>query len=111
MTLECPTCGQPLPDIPLKLHADAGVAVARGKFVWLPRREMLILEFLVQRTGRFVTREQIFAGVYGHGDDLETDTVVESHISKLRKKVLAIGVNIRSERFRGYQLTMERGDA
>jgi DNA-binding response OmpR family regulator len=102
----CPTCGQALPDTGLKLHVDAGIVLSGTRFVALPRREMLILEYLYAKRGNFVSREQVFNAVYDRNDDLEFDLVVESHISKLKKKVAALGLKIRSQRFRGYQLTV-----
>lgn len=104
----CPTCHQPLPATDILFHADAGVVVGRGKCVSLPRREALILEFLFQKKGRFVTKEAVFSAVYTRDDDhIDGPQVVESHISKLKKKIGPLGVKIRSERFRGYQLILE----
>lgn len=104
----CPTCRQPLPKSDVIFHTDAGIVVSRGRFVTLPRREADILEFLYGKRGRFVSKDAVFAAVYSRDDDhIEGPLVVESHISKLKKKIAPLGLTIRSERFRGYQLILE----
>jgi two-component system, OmpR family, flagellar system response regulator FtcR len=66
-----------------------------------------ILEHLAANSGRRSTRAQIFAAVYGVFDERVEECVVESHISKLRKKLRAeLGFDpIDMQRFLGYQLT------
>lgn len=72
----------------------------------LPRRERRILEFLATTNGRRVSKSQIFNAVYGAFDETTDETIVESHISKLRKKLRTkIGFDpIDSKRFLGYRL-------
>ena len=53
----------------------------------LPRRERRILEYLASNRGRRVTKTQVFNAIYGIFDDEVEENVVESHISKLRKKL------------------------
>ncbi|MGX1309815.1 DNA-binding response OmpR family regulator [Amorphus suaedae] len=53
----------------------------------LPRRERHILEYLVKNSGRRVTKTQLFNAIYGvFNEDLD-ETVIEGHMSKLRKKL------------------------
>jgi two-component system, OmpR family, flagellar system response regulator FtcR len=56
--------------------------------------------------GRRLTKSQIFNAVYGLFDDVVEENVVESHVSKLRKKLRArLGYDpIDSQRFLGYML-------
>jgi DNA-binding response OmpR family regulator len=70
----------------------------------LPRRERRILEFLAARAGKRVTKTQIFNGIYGIFDDHVDECVVESHVSKLRKKLRhRLGYDpIDSKRYIGY---------
>lgn len=103
-TCQCPTCGQALPDDAIRIDFSAGIVVGNGRFVALPRREMDVLAVLWERRGRMVTKDQIFRAVYADNDGVEFADVVESHMSKMRKKVKPLGLVIRSERFRGYQL-------
>ncbi len=78
-----------------------------GEPLLLPRRERRILEYLISNKGRRVTKAQIFNFVYGLFDDGIDETVIESHISKLRKRLRQrLGVDpIDSQRFLGYRLT------
>jgi DNA-binding response OmpR family regulator len=78
----------------------------RGEVLPLPRRERRILEYLVSNKGRRVTKTQIFNSVYGlFGEDID-ENVVESHISKLRKRLRhKLGHDpIDSQRYLGYRL-------
>jgi DNA-binding response OmpR family regulator len=72
----------------------------------LPRRERRILEYLASNNGRRVTKTQVFNWIYGVFDEEVEENVVESHISKLRKKLRErLGFDpIDSKRFLGYRL-------
>ncbi len=72
----------------------------------LPRRERRILEFLAVNSRRRVTKTQIFNAIYGIFDGEVEENVVESHISKLRKKLREkLGFDpVESKRFLGYRL-------
>jgi DNA-binding response OmpR family regulator len=74
----------------------------------LPRRERRILEFLASNNGRRVTKTQVFNWIYGVFDEDVEENVVESHISKLRKKLRErLGYDpIDSKRFLGYRLEL-----
>ena len=80
--------------------------IVGGEVLSLPRRERRILEYLVVNRGRRLTKPQIFNAVYGLFDDNVEENVIESHISKLRKKLRArLGYDpIDSQRFLGYLL-------
>ncbi|ALE02951.1 response regulator transcription factor [Bartonella ancashensis] len=75
----------------------------------LPRRERRILEYLASNFGRRVNKTQIFNAVYGVFDDTIEENVIESHISKLRKKLkFKVGYDIiDSKRFLGYSLIVK----
>jgi DNA-binding response OmpR family regulator len=77
-----------------------------GQVISVPRRELRILEYLAMSRKRRVTRAQIFNAIYGMLDEEVEECVVESHISKLRKKLKAfLGYDpIDTQRFLGYQL-------
>lgn len=80
--------------------------IVEGEVLALPRRERRILEYLAVNRGRRMTKSQIFNAVYGLFDDEVEENVIESHISKLRKKLRArLGYDpIDSQRFLGYLL-------
>ena len=76
----------------------------------LPRRERRILEYLIANKGRRVTKSQIFNFVYGLFDDGIDENVIESHISKLRKRLRQrLGTDPIEffQRFLGYRLTQD----
>ena len=75
----------------------------------LPRRERRILEFLISNQGRRVTKTQIFNAIYGIFDEDVEENVVESHVSKLRKKLRQrLGFDpIDSKRFLGYCIELD----
>ncbi len=84
-----------------------------GDIFPLPRRERRILEFLASHRGRRVTKAQIFHSIYGLFDEDVEENVIESHVSKLRKKLRErIGYDpIDSKRFLGYCLTEKSAPA
>jgi DNA-binding response OmpR family regulator len=90
----------------LTVYFDGREVEARGEPLPLPRRERRILECLARNRGRRLSKTQIFNAVYGIFDEDVDENVVESHISKLRKKLKhRLGYDpIDSKRFLGYCL-------
>ncbi len=90
----------------LRIFMDGRDPEVDGTPLPLPRRERRILEFLAANCGRRVTKTQVFNAIYGIFDDEVEENVVESHISKLRKKLRErLGHDpIDSKRFLGYRL-------
>ncbi|GAA0770904.1 response regulator transcription factor [Roseibium denhamense] len=90
----------------IEVFFDGRDPVVGGDVMELPRRERRILEYLVKNKGRRVTKTQIFNAVYGVMNDGVDECVVESHISKLRKKLKKkLGFDaIESTRYIGYML-------
>ena len=88
------------------MYADGRDPIVDGQALVLPRRELRILEYLAARNGRWATKSQIFSSVYGLFNDDIDENVIESHISKLRKKLRArLKCDpIESVRFIGYRL-------
>jgi len=93
---------------PICVFNDGRDPKIAGKDIALPRRERRILEYLVANRGRRVNKTQIFNAIYGVFDVEIEENVVESHISKLRKKLKNhIGHDvIDSKRFLGYRLSL-----
>ncbi|MGD0633093.1 MAG: response regulator transcription factor [Beijerinckiaceae bacterium] len=98
----------------LLVYFDGRDPEVGGKTLRLPRRERRILEFLIRNRGRRVTKSQIFNSIYGIFDEDVEENVVESHVSKLRKKLRGhLGYDpIDSKRYLGYciQLDDKRND-
>jgi DNA-binding response OmpR family regulator len=90
----------------IRVFADGRDPEVWGQPMHLPRRERRILEYLVGNKGRRVTKAQIFNFVYGLFSDEIDENVIESHISKLRKRLRhRLGHDpIDSQRYLGYRL-------
>jgi two-component system OmpR family response regulator len=78
------------------------------KPVELSPRELAVLELLLMRAGRVVSKEQLVNHLYGWGDDVN-DNAVEVNVYRLRKKLEPLGCEIRTVRGMGY--LMDRHDA
>jgi DNA-binding response OmpR family regulator len=97
---DCATVGE------MQVYFDGRDPVVRGEVLPLPRRERRILEYLVSNRGKRVSKTQIFNAIYGIFDDDVEENVVESHVSKLRKKLRhRLGYDpVDSKRYLGYRL-------
>lgn len=103
---------RPLPDNPMTLSYGAveldqksRAITIGGKNVAFSRRELSIVEVLMQSAGRVVTRDLIEAAVYGYDDEIQSNTL-ESHISRIRKTLAQeqAGLAIHAVRGVGYML-------
>jgi DNA-binding response OmpR family regulator len=90
----------------LRVFSDGRDPEVQDEVLPLPRRERRILEYLVNNKDCRVTKTQIFNYVYGLFSDDIDENVVESHISKLRKRLRhRLGYDpIDSQRYLGYRL-------
>lgn len=90
----------------IRVFPDGRDPVVGGETLSLPRRERRILEYLVSNKGCRVNKTQIFNYVYGLFSEDIDENVVESHISKLRKRLRhRLGHDpIESQRYIGYRL-------
>lgn len=91
----------------IRVHFDGRDPEIAGGLMALPRRERRILEYLMRHRGRWVTKTQVFNAVYGLFDAEVDEAVVESHVSKLRKKLRTrLGYDpIDSKRYLGYLIS------
>lgn len=71
------------------------------RFIDLSVREWAVLEYLVQQTGRVVSKQQIINAILPWGDDL-SGNAIEVYISRVRTKIADAGVAIRTIRGFGY---------
>jgi DNA-binding response OmpR family regulator len=83
-----------------------GEARVRELRLDLQRREVRVLSALVRRRGRTVLRESLEEAVYGFDDAIQSNTL-DSHISRLRRKLSAAdaAAEIHTVRGVGYLLT------
>jgi two-component system OmpR family response regulator len=72
----------------------------------LPRRELATLEVLMRASGRVVTRDRLVDELYGHGEE-PASNAVDSHISRLRKRVGEAGSDVTIQVIRGVGYAMK----
>ena len=82
-------------------------AYHKGRPVELSSKELALLELLLMRQGRVVSKEQLVNHLYGWGDEV-ADNAVEVQVYRLRRKLEHLGCEIRTIRGMGY--LMERHD-
>jgi DNA-binding response OmpR family regulator len=107
LTTPAPTRQVPLADVVLDLDARR---VLRGEAdLGLTAHEFNILAFLRERAGRAVTRAQIAEHALPE-DGERTDRTVDSHVSRIRKKLgKAAGACVRTVWGIGYTCDPDRG--
>ncbi len=88
----------------LKVFHDGRDPEIDGVPLSLPRRERHILEYLVRNRGRRLTKTQVFNVVYGVYSNGVEESVIEGHVSKLRRKLTErLGHDpIEAKRYMGY---------
>ena len=74
----------------------------------LTRRELLVLEALILRSGRVVSRPALEQAVYGYDDEIASNAL-DAHISRLRRKLEPAGLEIHALRGIGYLLRSAAG--
>lgn len=81
----------------------SGETTIDGQRLELPRREIRVLAVLAKRLGRTVLRESIEMAVYGFDDGVHSNSL-DSHVSRLRRKLAEAdaGVEIHAIRGVGY---------
>jgi two-component system, OmpR family, response regulator len=75
--------------------------------VELSARELAVLEMLLMREGRVVSKEHIVNHLYGWGDEVAANAI-EVYVYRIRRKLEPLGCEIRTVRGMGY--LMERVD-
>ena len=95
--------------VPVMRHGDltydhvGKVAAIRGTILDLSAREMALLEILLQRAGRMVSKEQLVAHVCEWGEEVSTNAI-EVYVHRLRRKLEAGAVKIVTVRGLGYRI-------
>lgn len=89
--------------------ATRGVAIA-GRPITLRRRELTLLEALVRRADRVVTRDVLLDEVFSTGDDVQANAI-DTLVSRLRQRLGSADadVAILTARGIGYMLTEAAG--
>ena len=81
-----------------------------GQTIELSARELGLLEILLLRAGRLVSKEQLVDHLCGWGEEVSTNAI-EVYVHRLRKKIDAGGIKIATVRGLGYCLEKPRADA
>ncbi|SCB50834.1 response regulator transcription factor [Rhizobium multihospitium] len=84
----------------LEFNLDDREARISGKVLDLPRRELLVLETLVRRQGRTVLRAALEEAVYAFDDEIQSNAL-DSHVSRLRKKLADAEADVEIHGIRG----------
>ncbi len=69
----------------------------------LPSRERRLLELLFMRAGKVVTKEAIVQSLTSV-DDMLSENAIEQYVSRLRRRMAPLGLNLRTARGIGYLL-------
>jgi two-component system, OmpR family, response regulator len=76
-----------------------------GRPLDLPAREVALLELLFLRAGKVVSKESIIGSLTGFDDDLSSNAI-EQYVSRLRRRLLAHGLTVKTARGIGYYLDL-----
>jgi two-component system OmpR family response regulator len=80
-----------------------------GKPIELSARELAVLELLLLRAGRVVSKENIVNHLYGWGDEVGLNAI-EVYVYRIRKKLEPLGCEIRTVRGMGYLMERSHGE-
>ena len=88
---------------PLSLDQVGHVAFLHDQMLDLSARELSLLEILLQRPGRLVSKEQLVDHLCSWGEEVSTNAI-EVYVHRLRKKIETDAVRIVTVRGLGYYL-------
>jgi two-component system OmpR family response regulator len=80
-----------------------------GELLELSAREISVLEVLINRAGRLVSKEQILDGLCEWGEEV-SHNAIEVYIHRLRKKIETSGLSISTIRGLGYCLDKPKSE-
>ena len=93
---------------PLTFDATGRVAYLDDRMIELSARELGLLEVLLQRVGRLVSKEQLVEQLCAWGEEV-SNNAIEVYVHRLRKKIEQGPVRIATVRGLGYCLEKIRG--
>ena len=86
------------------------IVTAGGQLVELSARELAVLEVLMLRAGRLVSKEHLVDHLCGWGEEVSTNAI-EVYVHRLRKKLEPFGIRIATLRGLGYSLERSSAEA
>jgi two-component system OmpR family response regulator len=93
---------------PLSYDQTGRVATIDGKMIDLSARELGLLEVLLQRSGRLVSKDQLVERLCEWGEEV-SNNAIEVYIHRLRKKIEKGPIRIATVRGLGYCLEKIQG--
>ena len=94
----------------LRLDTAARRVYHDGQPVEFSAREFAVLELLLMREGRVVSKEHMVNHLYGWGDEVGANAI-EVYVHRIRKKLEPLGCEIRTVRGMGYLMEGAGGGA
>jgi two-component system OmpR family response regulator len=91
----------------LAYSAEYRQASVAGIALTLPRRELLVLETLLRRSGRTVPRSALEEAVYGFDDEIQSNAL-DTHVSRLRRKLADASADVEIHTIRGIGYLIKR---
>lgn len=93
----------------VELDMASKTATVEGQYLDLTAKELAVLEYLMQRSGRVAAKFQLAEAIY-NWDQEANASMIEVFISRLRRKLSEAGANvgIRALRGLGYRLELGR---
>ncbi|SDH56126.1 response regulator [Propionivibrio dicarboxylicus] len=95
---------------PLAFDTTTRMVAVNERPLALTKRELAVLEALLARKGKPVTRDALFEKVFGFDDDAQPESI-ELYIHRLRKKLDGTGVAVTTLRGLGYLVSEEGAGA
>jgi DNA-binding response OmpR family regulator len=90
----------------LRFEPATGHVEVDGRTLVLPRRERMLLEALLRRLGRVVTRRVLEEALWSLEEEIESNTL-ESHVSRLRRRLQEAEARVRIRTIRGVGYMLE----
>ncbi|MCR4659449.1 MAG: response regulator transcription factor [Bacteroidales bacterium] len=89
--------------MPVHIDAESGVATVYGQPIDLTRKELQILQLLMDNAGTYFGRDEIMSRVWGD-EVCVSDRSVDVHIARLRKKLGAAAPMLQGKTNFGYRI-------
>ncbi len=86
---------------PLAFDSVARAATVAGDVLDLSARELAMLELLLLRSGRVISKEQFVEHLCGFDDNV-TANAIEVYVHRLRRKLDPVGIHVQTVRGLGY---------
>jgi DNA-binding response OmpR family regulator len=101
----CSCCGQPIPEnATVHVSLDYNTITVRGQCVQITRRQADILAVLVKRMPMIVSYSILIEQVWSSSETESTANTLKVHISKIRRKLLPLGLKVERVWGRGFRL-------